>query len=65
MNQNLLSPFNYSVKNSHYPELMIYEFLELNEKISRYSFNSSLTLRSHSKASVFFLPFNLNSNVWR
>jgi hypothetical protein len=54
MNQNLLSPFNYSVKNSHYPDLMINEFLELNEKISRYSFNSSLTLRSHSNARVFF-----------
>ena len=33
---------------------MINEFLGLNEKISRYSFNSSLTLRSHSNASVFF-----------
>ena len=29
-------------------------FEELNEKISRYSFNSSLTLRSHSNARVFF-----------
>ena len=54
MNQNLLSPFNSLEKNSHYPDLMINEFLELNEKISRYSFNCSLTLRSHSKASVFF-----------
>ena len=54
MNQNLSSPFNSSVENSHYPDLMINEFLELNEKISRYSFNSSLTLRSHSNASVFF-----------
>ena len=32
MNQNLLSPFNSLVKNSHYPDLMINEFLELNEK---------------------------------
>lgn len=54
MNQNLLGPFDFSVKNTHYPDLMINEFLELNEKISRYSFNSSLTLRSHSNARVFF-----------
>ena len=54
MNQNLLSPLIYLVKNSHYPDLMINDFLELNEKISRYSFNSSLTLRSHSNARVFF-----------
>ena len=43
-----------SVENSRSPDLMINEFLELNEKISRYSFNSSLTLRSHSNARVFF-----------
>ena len=32
MNKNLSSPFNSSVENSHYPDLMINEFLELNEK---------------------------------